>query len=251
MPARLPYLKHGVVILLSAAVIILSAGCFGDEAPVPRSAQGILQQAVTEAGIPGIGAVVTNGGGIVEVAAAEAASGEAWDALIEKHIFEQFGMTKSGFGWVGKGGEDVPWGHTMRDGALHPVDPNGDYQLPQYLAPAGDIHASLPDMARFFQGILLSWHEKDSYLDRDTLQQMLTRRLGSGLGWGAREAFGYDPVAIYSGSADTFLMVVVLIPDADLGFAVAANAYSDDIERAVVQALRSIVRLYITDKDQQ
>lgn len=143
----------------------------------------------------------------------------------------------------------MPWGHWLRDGEFDPVDPNGEYQLPQYFGPAGDIHASLPDMAGFLKGLLIAWQGEGDYLDRETLQHMMMRRKRGGLGWGVTEAFGFDPVATYSGSADTFLMVVVLIPDADLGFAVVANAFSDEVERAVIQALRATVRLYVPDRD--
>ena len=104
-------------------------------------------------------------------------------------------------------------------------------------------------MAGFLKGLLIAWQGEGDYLDRETLQHMMMRRKRGGLGWGVTEAFGFDPVATYSGSADTFLMVVVLIPDADLGFAVVANAFSDEVERAVIQALRATVRLYVPDRD--
>jgi len=68
--------------------------------------------------------------------------------------------------------------------------------------------------------------------------------LKSGLGWGVSNAFGFEPVATYSGSSDTFLMIVVLIPDADIGVAVVANAFSQEVEGAVIAALRGIVKLY-------
>lgn len=187
---------------------------------------------------------------VVAAAMAEAVSGSSWEELVEERIFGPLDMGTAGFGWAGKNGENVPWGHMFRDGSLRLVDPNGDYQLPQYFAPAGDIHASLPDMGRYFQAYLASWHGKSHFLEKDTLRHMWTRRLNSGLGWGATKAFGHEPVATYSGSADTFLMVVVLIPDADVGVAVAANAFSDEVEEGVITALRAIVKHYIPDNDE-
>jgi hypothetical protein len=61
-------------------------------------------------------------------------------------------------------------------------------------------------------------------------------------------AFGYDLVAMYTGSADTFFMVVVPIPGADFGVAVAANAHSDQVQRAVIEVLRAIVGLHAPRK---
>ena len=185
---------------------------------------------------------------VIAAAMAEAVTEESWEALIEAHIFGAFDMRSAGFGWPGKAGENVPWGHRVVDGSLQPVDPNGDYQLPQYFAPAGDIHASLPDMAGFISGILGAWQGENEFLGRETLETMMTRRIRGGLGWGVTSAFGYDRVATYSGSADTFLMVIVVIPDANLGFAVVANAFTDTVERAVIQSLREIVALYVGDQ---
>ncbi len=186
---------------------------------------------------------------VVAAAMAEAVTDKSWEELIKEHIFKAFDMNSAGFGWAGKHGEDVPWGHRLRDGEFDPVDPNGEYQLPQYFGPAGDIHASLPAMAGFLKGLLMVWRGESDYLDRKTLQHMMTRRKRGGLGWGVTAAFGFDRVATYSGSADTFLMVVVLIPDADLGFAVVANAFSEEVERAVIQALRATVRLYVPEQN--
>ena len=78
----------------------------------------------------------------------------------------------------------------------------------------------------------------------------MTRRIRSGLGWGVTSAFGFDRVAMYSGSADTFLMVIVLIPDAQLGFAVVSNGISETIEPAVVGALRATISAYAPVPDE-
>ncbi len=181
---------------------------------------------------------------VVAASMAEKVSGRSWEELIEDYIFAALDMRSAGFGWAGKKGESVPWGHIFRDGSLIPVDPNGDYQLPQFFAPAGDIHASLPDMARYLQAYLASWGETGDFLEKDTLRHIWTRRLKSGLGWGVTSAFGHELVAMYTGSAETFFMVVILIPEADVGVAIAANAYSEGVERAVIEALRGIVELH-------
>lgn len=185
---------------------------------------------------------------VVAASMAEKVSGRSWEELIEEYIFSALDMSSAGFGWAGKQGENVPWGHAFRDGSLYLVDPNGDYQLPRFFAPAGDIHASLPDMANYLQAYLGSWGDTGDFLAKDTLRHIWTRRVKSGLGWGVTKAFGYDLVAMYTGSADTFFMVVVLIPEADFGVAVAANAYSEQVERAVIEALRAIVGLHAPRK---
>ncbi|MCG8435998.1 MAG: beta-lactamase family protein, partial [Gammaproteobacteria bacterium] len=207
----------------------------------------VLQQAPTVT--PGKDERYSNAHFVLAAAMAERAAGKSWEALITENVFTELGMRHSGFGWPGKDGEDVPWGHFFREGKFVLADPNGSYQLPQYFAPAGDIYASLPDMAKYFQAYLGAWRGEHEFLQQETLQHMWTRRIGSGLAWGVTEAFGHKPVTTYSGSADTFLMIVVLIPDADIGVAVAANAFSDDTEKAVIEALRAIVKHYVAPKE--
>ena len=181
---------------------------------------------------------------VVAASMAEAATGKSWEHLVRDYVFESADMQNAGFGWAGKRGENVPWGHRMVDGSLEPVDPNGDYKLPQYLAPAGDIHASLPDMAGYLQGYLASWNGSSSLIDNATLEKMWTRRLRSGLGWGVTSAFDYELVAMYTGSADTFFMVVVAIPEADLGIAIATNVSHEGVPQAVVETLKGVVQIY-------
>jgi len=181
---------------------------------------------------------------VVAASMAEEVTDRSWEELVEEYIFAALNMRNAGFGWAGKHRENVPWGHMVRDGSLDPVDPNGDYQLPRFFAPAGDIHASLPDMASYIQAYLASWAEKGDFLKKDTLRHVWTRRLKSGLGWGVTNAFSHELVAMYTGSADTFFMVVIVIPEADVGVAIAANAYSEKVERAVIEALRGIVELH-------
>ncbi len=187
---------------------------------------------------------------VVAAAMAEEVSGEPWEVLVRSRIFDALGMQRAGFGWPGRTGEHAPWGHRPgKNGDFGPVDPNGDYALPEYFGPAGDVHASLGDIGLFLPAYLLSWQENGRLLAGDTVRHMLVRRMRGGLGWGSTEAFGYEPVATYSGSADTFLMIVAMIPDANFAVAVAANAFSDEVEAAIVKVLRESVQLYLPQDD--
>ena len=182
---------------------------------------------------------------IVAAAMAEKITGRSWEELVRLRIFEELSMDHAGFGWPAKGGVAEPWGHRYVDDGLVPVDPDGDYVLPSYLGPAGDIHASLGGLGLFLQAYLRAWNGDGALLKDETVRRLWTRRLRSGLGWGSTEAFGFEPVAMFSGSADTFLTVVVVIPDADVAVAVAANAYSEEVEKAVVGVLRDAVGRHI------
>jgi hypothetical protein len=59
--------------------------------------------------------------------------------------------------------------------------------------------------------------------------------------------FHIGPVATYSGSADTILMVVASLPDADIGIAVVANAYSEEVEKVVVGVLLELIERYVPE----
>jgi CubicO group peptidase (beta-lactamase class C family) len=92
----------------------------------------------------------SNAGYDVAAAMAERVSGRSWEELVQRRIFEPLHMRTAGIGWPSR-----VWGHEPADGGLHkPVDPRGPYQLPDFIAPAGDLHMSADDLALFLQAHL-------------------------------------------------------------------------------------------------
>jgi CubicO group peptidase (beta-lactamase class C family) len=97
---------------------------------------------------PGTKYFYSNLGYVIAGAMAEGAADESWDDLINRILFQPLGMESAGFGGVGTSGQiDQPWGHTA-DGK--PVKDNGpDTDNPPVLGPAGRVHCTLSDWAKF------------------------------------------------------------------------------------------------------
>ena len=183
----------------------------------------------------------SNAGFSVAAAMAEKASGISWEELMRTRIFAPLGLTTAGFGWPAKGGAPQPWGHWKQLWRVVPQDPDGKYQCPSFLAPAGDVHMSMPDLARFLVAHLRALHGDARLLKPETARLMHTRRIKSGLGWGVQPVGDFDPVSVYQGSADTFITIVAIVHDADLVIAVSANSATKEADAATKQALKRLL----------
>src|SRR5262245_30717006 len=91
----------------------------------------------------------SNTGFVIAGHIAEVATGKTWETLMRELLFEPLGMKTAGFGPPGSSTVcDQPWGHTS-DG--HPLKPGPDADNPPVIGPAGTVHASLADWAKYIQ----------------------------------------------------------------------------------------------------
>ncbi|MCB8963103.1 MAG: beta-lactamase family protein [Ardenticatenales bacterium] len=187
----------------------------------------------------------SNAGYAVVAASLEAHLDEAWDVLLHQHLFAPLGIT-AGIGWPGLHGQEAPWGHMAAtdEASLEPVDPvHHEYRLPAILAPAGDIHLSLPDYGKFLQMNLRALQGRDTILPAAAIRYLHEPAQGIGLGWGVQQFLGHT-ASVHAGGAGTFIIVGFVLHDQDLAAAVVANAGTDRAERAVVNQLKSILQTF-------
>ena len=82
-----------------------------------------------------------------------ATGGESgYEEMLRTRIFEPLGLKTAGFGAPATPGLlDQPWGHTFNGGDSNPqpIEPLPENQFPASLAPAGCVHMSLEDFARY------------------------------------------------------------------------------------------------------
>jgi CubicO group peptidase (beta-lactamase class C family) len=193
---------------------------------------------------PGTDRRYSNGGFVVAAAMAERATGRPWEALVRERVFAPLGITTAGFGWPAAGGAAQPWGHLETASGLEPLDPDGDLQLPAWHRPAGDIHLSPRDYARFMQAHLRGLRGRDGIVRASTIRHLHTPLGGpNGLGWGVRTVDGL-PRSTHNGGTGLFYAVVALDPARDLGIAVFANSDRADDEAAANRLLAALLALY-------
>ena len=160
---------------------------------------------------------------------------------MRSRVFVPLGMKTAGFGWPAHGGAKQPWGHIEENGKIVPHDPDGEYQLPVTIAPAGDVNVSMPDLAHYLAAHLRALHGEATLLKPETARLMHTRRIKSGLGWGVQELVGLNPVSVFQGSAETFITYVAIAHNADVVVAVSANAADEEADAAAKQALKELL----------
>lgn len=95
----------------------------------------------------------SNTGFVIAGHIAEVATGETWEMLLSELLFEPLGMHNASFGapGVASGADgvcDQPRGHTQQG---RPIEPGPMADNPSALGPAGTVHASLADWAKYIQ----------------------------------------------------------------------------------------------------
>ena len=133
---------------------------------------------------PGSKYAYSNLGYIIAGAVVEKITGQSWERAIADEVFEPLQMKSAGFGGTGTPGQiDQPWPHTD-DGK--PTAENGpDMDNPPVMGPAGRIHCSIQDWAKFVQDQLRGARGEPALLKPESYQKLQTPPFGGdyALGW--------------------------------------------------------------------
>jgi D-alanyl-D-alanine carboxypeptidase len=160
---------------------------------------------------PGSKHLYSNAGYAIAAAMAEEVTGKSWEELIAERVAKPLSMSFA-IGWPARHGASQPWGHTPKSRhRWKPDNPDGAYQVPDIVAPAGDVSIALEEYAKFLRLHLRGLRGDDGLLLRaDTIRRMHTGEK-FGLGWGLQTIRDL-PASVHAGSADTFYAIVVLLP---------------------------------------
>jgi CubicO group peptidase (beta-lactamase class C family) len=153
----------------------------------------------------------SNVGVLIAGHVAEVATGKTWEELMQELLFRPLGMTSAGFGPPGTAGTcDQPRGHSEQG---KPVEPGPGADNPAMLGPAGTVHASLADWAKYVQlhlrGARGDVEVGELTLTRDAFARLHTPYPGPGqryaLGWGVerRPWAGGDGTALWHNGSNT------------------------------------------------
>lgn len=213
---------------------------------------------------PGAKFVYSNTNFSVAGAMAEKVTGKAWEDLMREELFMPLGITSAGFGAPGSAGEvDQPRGHVGKPGALKPAVSGPSADNPPAIGPAGTVHMSLPDWARFValharaDHALLDDKPADdpafalvSKASMAKLHQAIdgegagvknSDTSGYAMGWGvASRPWAGGRVLTHSGSNTMWYCVVWIAPKKDFAVLVATNA-GLDAAGATDQAAAAII----------
>lgn len=203
--------------------------------------------------------IFSNAGYTIAGAMAEAVMDRSWEQLMREHVFEPLGMTTAGFGPPGsEDSVDAPRGHTQRGKSMPPglLADN-----PQAIGPAGTVHCSIEDWARFVMLHLGVFDEDESIVAAETIERMRIAGEGSGepyaMGWIALErawARGDDEdshglAMTHAGTNTLWYATTWLAPERSAAVLVAANQGGGRASRACDAVAIALVKQYILSDD--
>ena len=191
------------------------------------------------AAAPGDEYIYSNIGYALAGAMLEKAGKKSWEELLRERIFNRIDLESAGFGPPSMNGHvDQPWGHTLKDGKVIAKEPSDN---PPAIAPAGAVHLSILDCARYAAFHLAAAQGKITELRpyRDSLYN--APEGGSyGMGWIVdKRTWARGKVLTHAGSNTMFFTVIWIAPNRDFACVVSTNIA--DSENKVAAAVDQIV----------
>ncbi len=196
--------------------------------------QALLRELAGEklAAAPGTEFVYQNRNYILAGHMAERVLDASWEDLITQKLFRPLKMTSAGFGpMASKDSVDQPWGHTANG---KPV--NNDNA--PVLGPAGRVHCSLADWAKFVADQIRGARGQKALLQPETYQKLHRSPFedkpytwGGWLGGDKNPPTGHY-VITHDGSNLRNYSTAWVAPDRDLAVLVVANQGGDDARKA-------------------
>ncbi len=190
----------------------------------------------------------SNGGYIVAGAMLEAATGTAWEDLLQQEVLGPLGMTGTGFGAPGEAATpDQPWGHVRQSGSWVAVPPGPNADNPDVLGPAGTVHTTLMDYARFMMAHLAGARGVDGLVSAATFARLHTPAPGTNyaLGWGVIERSWADGLVLqHAGSNSLWYAVVWIAPERNLAMFAATNAGGDPAQAGTNDAITALIERF-------
>ncbi|WP_339333902.1 serine hydrolase domain-containing protein [uncultured Maricaulis sp.] len=197
-------------------------GANGDPMPPQRIDYATRVLTQSPAATPETEFLYSNAGYVVAAAMIEQATGDSWETLITREVFEPLGMDSAGFGPPGSADVvDQPRGH--RDGLFgrRAMEPGPMADNPPVMGPGATVHVSLQDLARFLEAHLAGARgDETGYLTAESWQTLHTPPFGGdyAMGWGFN-----GTQLLHAGSNTMWFVQMVIEPPTGRAYVVAFN----------------------------
>lgn len=178
------------------------------------------------AAAPGAAFVYSNLGYIIAGALLELKTKKTWEALLQEEVLAPLKLTSAGHGSPGVRDQvSQPRGHRRSgEGTLTPVEPGPLSDNPPYLGPAGRLHMTVGDLARWGQVHLRGERGQDGIVRAGTFKR-LHQPEGTGpyaMGWVSRPSAD-SRIIWHNGSNTMWYAIVAFDPAADRGVVIVTN----------------------------
>lgn len=245
--------RSGVVANPPPTIMLKLMSLGGD---VAAGRAGVLKWATERAPARGPGSFeYSNVGYMLAGVMAERVTGERWEELMRRRLFEPLGMSSAGFGAPGTGTDpaapDNAWGHRGRGAGRAGSAPGPMSDNPPSLGPAGTVHASVDDWARFAVLHLKAARGERAPAGWPVLSAESVGRLHApapgperyAMGWEVRRETprtGGRPALWHNGSNTLWYCELLILPGRDEAVLVACNAGDRSATRSVQAAAEAL-----------
>ena len=176
---------------------------------------------------PGEDFIYSNVGYTIAGVMAEKLSGQNWEDLIRYEIFYPLGLSSGGFGAPYSITEKpAAWGHSGPSGRKKSHDPTDRSDNTPIMGPAGIVHMTLEDLARYGLAHVKGMNGQSDYLNVETFDILHTPVMENyAMGWGklGERPWAEGNVTYHNGSNTMWYALVVLVPDQNIVYALASN----------------------------
>jgi CubicO group peptidase (beta-lactamase class C family) len=194
---------------------------------------------------PGTHFHYSNVGYLLAALMAETITGKSWEDLMHERLFQPLGMKQAGFGAPGMSGTvDQPRGHVLKDGKHYASRADN----PPTMGPAGTVHASVADWAKFVVQHLQSERDETKtklLLKPETFHKLHTPVMKEyACGWRRIPFPGKTVPYLWHNGSNTFWYAEMwLDPENDRAVLVATNQGGEAAEHAVQSAAGELLKL--------
>jgi CubicO group peptidase (beta-lactamase class C family) len=203
-------------------------------------------------GAPGTKMIYSNQGYAIVGAMLEKIIGQDYETLITEKLFKPLHMDTAGFGPPGTTGKiDEPWGHVKRLLMTVPVQADN----PPAISPAGRVHCSLDDLARF-----VMFHLRpgtNGLLTAETVARLHATPKGVkaetpadnyACGWVVlQRGWAGGTALMHNGSNTMWYLVMWLAPEKNFAVIAATNIAGPDGEKACDDAATAMIEKWLAE----
>ncbi len=196
---------------------------------------------------PGSKYLYSNLGYVIAGAIAEKTGNAPWEELVVKKVCKPLGMKSVGFGGLGtKGKIDQPWPHGANGKPLPENGPGTDN--PPVMGPAGTLHCTLADWAKFVTDQLRGARGEKALLKPESYKTLQTPPFGGdyALGWLVVDRpWGGGKVLAHNGSNNMNLAVAWVAPLKDFAVLIVTSEGVGGAATGCDEAAGALIKLQL------
>lgn len=231
----------------------LWARLWTNHVPPPDQRQLLVQEVTRRAPevAPGTAYLYSNAGFSIAGRMLERAAGQPWEELILARLFRPLGLTSAGIGVPASPRYlDQPWGHSWNGGPVA-VEPGTAADNPAAIGPAGTVHMTVTDFARYAAAHVRGELEGLPFLPKERFQELhagtrVNANYLYAMGWEVVDRpWGGGTVLTHTGSNTQWYAVMWIAPKKDFAVVAITNTAGDPGFQGVDAAVGALIGQFL------